>query len=164
MQLTTLYQLQGLYIVERWLYVGKLPHGNQCQSRRKVYWKPITGIDSLHEVSNDNVVRIMSTSANQTVKSINFPHRDIHKHTDFSWLDQPYNQWGSSYFNLQWGLFVKTDDDVHSAAAKGQRLDDVYIKGTNSEVNQIQIWNKFVTSESLPTLQNKMSKSQCVLD
>lgn len=59
---------------------------------------------------------------------------------------------------------MKTDDDVHSAAAKGQRLDDVYIKGTNSEVNQIQIWNKFVTSESLPTLQNKMSKSQCVLD
>jgi hypothetical protein len=43
----------------------------------------IIGNESLHEVSNDNRVRVANsaTSKNLIVKSITFPHCDIHKHT-----------------------------------------------------------------------------------
>jgi exonuclease III len=50
---------------------------------REDIFKPIIGNKSLHEVSNDNGVRVVNfqTSKNQIVKSTTFPHRDIHKHT-----------------------------------------------------------------------------------
>jgi hypothetical protein len=46
-------------------------------------FKPIIGNESLHEVSNDNGVRVVNfaTSKNLIVKSTKSPHRDIHKHT-----------------------------------------------------------------------------------
>jgi hypothetical protein len=46
-------------------------------------FKPITGNESLHEVSNDDGVRVenSATSKNIIVKSTTFSHRDIHKHT-----------------------------------------------------------------------------------
>jgi hypothetical protein len=49
---------------------------------KKDIFKPIIGNDSLHEVSNDNGVRIVNFAAskNLIVKST-FPHRDIYKHT-----------------------------------------------------------------------------------
>jgi len=50
---------------------------------RENIFKPTIGNDSLHQVSNDNGVRIVNfaTSKNLVVKSIMFPHRDIHKYT-----------------------------------------------------------------------------------
>jgi hypothetical protein len=45
--------------------------------------KPTIGNESLHEISNDNGVRIVNfvTSTNLTVKSTIFPYRTIHKCT-----------------------------------------------------------------------------------
>jgi hypothetical protein len=53
----------------------------------KVGWedifKPTIRNESLHEISNDNGVRVVNfaTSKNFVVKSTKFPHRKIHKHT-----------------------------------------------------------------------------------
>jgi hypothetical protein len=46
-------------------------------------FKPTIGNESLHEISNDNGVRVVNfaTSKNLTVKSTMFPHRNIHKYT-----------------------------------------------------------------------------------
>jgi hypothetical protein len=46
-------------------------------------FKPIIGNESLHEISNDNRVRVVNFAAlkNLIVKSTTFPHRNIHKHT-----------------------------------------------------------------------------------
>jgi hypothetical protein len=46
-------------------------------------FKPTIRNESLHEISNDNGVRVVSfaTSKNLTVKSTMFPHRNIHKVT-----------------------------------------------------------------------------------
>jgi exonuclease III len=45
--------------------------------------KPTIGNESLHEISNDNGVRVVNfaTSKNLIVKSTMFSHRNIHKHT-----------------------------------------------------------------------------------
>jgi hypothetical protein len=46
-------------------------------------FKPTTGNDSLHEISNDNRVRLVNfaTFKNLRVKSKTFPYRNIHKYT-----------------------------------------------------------------------------------
>jgi hypothetical protein len=46
--------------------------------------KPTIGNESLHQISNDNGVRLVyfATSKNLIVKSAKFPHRNVHK---FSW-------------------------------------------------------------------------------
>jgi endonuclease/exonuclease/phosphatase family metal-dependent hydrolase len=46
-------------------------------------FKPTIGNESLHEVSNDNGVRLVNfaTSRNLRAKSTMFPHRNIHKYT-----------------------------------------------------------------------------------
>jgi hypothetical protein len=45
--------------------------------------KPVTGNESLHEINNDNGVRVVNfaTSKNLTVKSTMFLHHNIHKFT-----------------------------------------------------------------------------------
>jgi hypothetical protein len=50
---------------------------------RENIFKPTIGNESLHEISNDNGVRVLNfgTSKNLVVKSTMFPHRKIHKHT-----------------------------------------------------------------------------------
>jgi hypothetical protein len=50
---------------------------------RENIFKPTTGNESLHEISNDNGVRVVNfaTSKNIVVKSTKFPHRKIHKYT-----------------------------------------------------------------------------------
>jgi hypothetical protein len=50
---------------------------------REEIFKLIIGNESLHEVSNDNGVRVQNfaTSKNLTVKSTTIPHYDIHKYT-----------------------------------------------------------------------------------
>jgi endonuclease/exonuclease/phosphatase family metal-dependent hydrolase len=49
---------------------------------REDIFKPTIGNESLHEISNDNGVRIVNfaTSKNLRVKSTMFPHRNIHKY------------------------------------------------------------------------------------
>jgi hypothetical protein len=50
---------------------------------REDIFKPPIGNESLHEISNDNGIRIVNfaTSKNLRVKSMMFPHRNIHKYT-----------------------------------------------------------------------------------
>ncbi|PNF20284.1 hypothetical protein B7P43_G14727, partial [Cryptotermes secundus] len=50
---------------------------------REDIFKPTIGNESLHEISNDNGVRVVNfaTSENLAVKSTMFPHRNIHKFT-----------------------------------------------------------------------------------
>ena len=50
---------------------------------REDIFKPIIGQESLHQVSNENWVRLVNfaTSKNLVVKSTMFPHRNIHKYT-----------------------------------------------------------------------------------
>ena len=57
-------------------------------------FKPTTGIESLHQNSNDNGVRIVyfGTSKNLVVKSTMLLHRNIHKCTRTSPDAQTYNQ------------------------------------------------------------------------
>jgi hypothetical protein len=51
-------------------------------SRADIF-NPTIGNESLHEISNDNGVRVVNfaTSKNLTVKSTMFPHRNTHKFT-----------------------------------------------------------------------------------
>jgi hypothetical protein len=50
---------------------------------REDIFKPTIGHESLHEISNDNGVRLVNfaKSKNLRVKSTMFPHHNIHKHT-----------------------------------------------------------------------------------
>jgi hypothetical protein len=50
---------------------------------REDIFKPTIGNESLHEISNNNGIRVVNfaTSKNLTVKSTMFPHRDIHNVT-----------------------------------------------------------------------------------
>jgi hypothetical protein len=50
---------------------------------REDIFKPTTGNKSLHEISNDNGVRLVNfaTSKNLRVNNILFPHPNIHKYT-----------------------------------------------------------------------------------
>jgi endonuclease/exonuclease/phosphatase family metal-dependent hydrolase len=61
---------------------------------REDTFKPTIGIESLHEYSYDNGVRVVNfaTSQNLVVKSTMFPHRNIHKHTWTSPDGKTHNQ------------------------------------------------------------------------
>jgi hypothetical protein len=61
---------------------------------REDIFKPTIGNESLHEISNDNGVRLVTfaTSKNLRVKSTMFPHRNIHKYTWTSPDGKPHNQ------------------------------------------------------------------------
>jgi hypothetical protein len=60
-----------------------LLHDFNSKVGREVIFNPTIGNESLHEISNDNGVRVINfaTSKNLTVKSTIFPHRNIHKVT-----------------------------------------------------------------------------------
>jgi hypothetical protein len=61
---------------------------------REDIFKPAIGNESLHTISNDNAVRVVSfaTSKNLTVKSTLFPNRNIHKVTSTSPDGRTHNQ------------------------------------------------------------------------
>jgi hypothetical protein len=50
---------------------------------REDIFRPTVKLESLHEINNDNGVRVVNfaTSKNRIVKSKMFPHRNIHKYT-----------------------------------------------------------------------------------
>jgi hypothetical protein len=58
---------------------------------REDIFKPATGNESLHEISNDKGVRVVNfaTSKNVTVNCTMFPHRNIHKYTWTSLAGKP---------------------------------------------------------------------------
>jgi hypothetical protein len=57
--------------------------GCNAKVGRKDIFKPTVGIESSHEISNDNGVRVVNftTSKNLIVKNTMFPHCSIHKYT-----------------------------------------------------------------------------------
>jgi hypothetical protein len=57
---------------------------NEKVGRENIF-KPVTGNESLHEISDGGGVRVVkfATSKNRIVKSTVFPHRNIHK---FTWI------------------------------------------------------------------------------
>jgi hypothetical protein len=61
---------------------------------REDIFKPIIGNESVHEISNDNGVRVVNfaTPKNLTVKSTMFPHRNIYKVTWMSHDGRTHNQ------------------------------------------------------------------------
>jgi hypothetical protein len=61
---------------------------------REDIFKPTTGNESLHEISNDNGIRVVNfaTSKNLVVKSTMFPHLNIHKYTWTSPDGKTHNQ------------------------------------------------------------------------
>jgi hypothetical protein len=63
---------------------------------REDIFKPTIGNESLHEISNDNGVRLVNvaTSKNLRVKSTMLPHRTIHKYTWTSPDGKTHNQIG----------------------------------------------------------------------
>ena len=67
-----------------------------AKAGRENIFKPTIGQDSLHQDSNDNGVRLVNfaTSKNLVVKSMMFPHRNIHKYTWTSPDGKTQNQMG----------------------------------------------------------------------
>jgi hypothetical protein len=61
---------------------------------RKDIFKLTIGNKNLHEISNDNGVRLVNfaTSKNHRVKRMMFPHRTIHKYTWMSPDGKTHNQ------------------------------------------------------------------------
>jgi hypothetical protein len=61
---------------------------------REDIFKPTSGNESLHEISNDNGVRLVNfvTPKNLRVKSTIFPQRNIHKYTLMSPDGKTHNQ------------------------------------------------------------------------
>jgi hypothetical protein len=61
---------------------------------REEMYKLTIGNKSLHNISSDNGVRVVNfaTFKNQTVKSMMFPHRNIHKYTCTSPDGKTHNQ------------------------------------------------------------------------
>jgi hypothetical protein len=79
---------------------------------RENTFKPTIGNESLHEISNDNGVRVVkfATSINLVIVSRMFTHCNIYKHTCSSHRGKTHNQidqvlldrrWHSSIFDVQ---------------------------------------------------------------
>jgi hypothetical protein len=61
---------------------------------REDIFKPTVGNESLHEISNDNGVKLVNfaTSKNLKVRNMMFPHRKIHKYAWTSPDGKTHNQ------------------------------------------------------------------------
>jgi len=73
---------QGFYHFPKYHMKILLGDFNAKVGRENIF-KPTIGNESLHQDSNDNGVRLVNfaTSKNLVVKSMMFPHRNIHKYT-----------------------------------------------------------------------------------
>jgi exonuclease III len=67
-------------------------------------FNPTVGNENSHEISNDNVVRVVNfaTSKSFVVKSTMFPHRSIHKYTWISPHGQMHNQIDHMLIDRRW--------------------------------------------------------------
>jgi hypothetical protein len=70
---------------------------------REDIFKPTIGIESIHEISNDNGVEVVNfaTSKNLVFKSTMFPHHNIHKYTWTSPDGKTHNQIGHILIDRQ---------------------------------------------------------------
>jgi hypothetical protein len=76
-------------------YDMKILLGNfDAKIGRENIFKLTTGKESLHEISNNNTIRVIhfATYKNLVAKSTIFPHRDIHKYTWTSPKGKTHNQ------------------------------------------------------------------------
>jgi len=96
---------------------------------REIIFKPTIGQESLHQVSNDNRVRLVNfaTSKNLVVKSTMFPHRNIHKYTWNSTDGKTHNhidhvlidrRWHSSVVDVRSFRGADCDTDHYLVIAK----------------------------------------------
>jgi hypothetical protein len=96
---------------------------------REDTFKPTVSNESLHEISNDNGVRVVNftTSKNLIVKSTMFPHRNIYKFTWTSPDGKTHNQidyilidgrWHSSIFDVWLFRAADCDTDHYLVVAK----------------------------------------------
>jgi hypothetical protein len=137
--------------------------------------KPTAGNKILHEISNDNGVRVVNfaTSKNPIVKSRIFPHRNIHK---FTWTypdGKIHNQIAHILISRSWPSIVGllevqsfNDTDHYLAAAKnkkrlavskqtthrflGKKFNVKKLKEVNNrEQYRVEISNRFAASENL---------------
>ena len=71
---------------------------------RENIFKPTIGNEGLHQVSNDNGVRMVNfvTSKDLVVKSTIFPHRNIHKYNRTSPVGQTHNQIDHILIDRRW--------------------------------------------------------------
>jgi hypothetical protein len=71
------------YIIIRGRWCNIIVLNVHAPTEDKDIFRPTIGNESLHEISNDNGVRVVNFAAsrNLTVKSTTFPHRKIHKVT-----------------------------------------------------------------------------------
>jgi hypothetical protein len=78
---------------------------------RKDIFKPTTGNEGLHEISNDNGVQLLNftTYKNLRVNSMMFPHRNINKYTWMSPDGKTHNQ--IDHILLDWQRHSNVLDD-----------------------------------------------------
>jgi hypothetical protein len=91
---------------------------------REDIFKPTIGNESLHEISNDNGA---ATSKNLIVKSMMFPHRNVHKFTWTSTDGKTHNRpdhilidrrWHSSILDVRLFRAADCDTDHYLVVAK----------------------------------------------
>ena len=76
--------------------------------RRENIFKPTLRDDCLHQDINDNGIRVLNfaTSKNLVLKSMMFPHRDIHKYTWTSPDGKTHNQIDHILIDRRWHLSI----------------------------------------------------------
>jgi hypothetical protein len=116
---------------------------------REDIFKPKIGSESLHEISNDNGVRVVNfaTSKNLIVKSTMFPHLNIHKHTWRSPGGNTHNQIDhilidrrrhSSVLDVRSFRASDCDTDHHLVVAKIRERLAVNKQGTQISNGEVQ--------------------------
>jgi hypothetical protein len=108
--------------------------------------KPTTGNESLHEIRNDNGVRVVNfaTSKNLIVKSTMFPHHTIHKSTWTSPDGKTHNQIDHILIDRRWHLVVakvgerlavskQTTHRIHTERFNLKKLNEVESRSKHRE-------------------------------
>ncbi|PNF23951.1 hypothetical protein B7P43_G10044 [Cryptotermes secundus] len=121
---------------------------------REDIFKPTIGNESLHEISNDNGVRVVNfvTSKNLTVKSTIFPHRNIHKFTWTSLDGKIHNQIDQILVDRRLHSSIL---DVRSFRAADFNMERFNLKKLNEvegkEQYRVKISNRFGALENFDT-------------
>jgi len=142
---------------------------------REVIFKPIAGIESLHQASKHNGVRIVNsaTSKNLHVKSKMFTHHNIHRFTWTSPDGKTHNQidnilidwkWYSSILDVQSFRGADCDTDLYLKVAKVRET--LAISKQAEQKFDVEILNlkKLSELEVIKQYQIKISKQVCNLE